>query len=395
MVIKIKISHALQTRARGVILLTIILFNQAFSQQIARVENVKMQSKFLNQEREILIYTPTDYDWRTNEYFNVIYVFDSQNREFFDYTSSIISFLTDGDQSFIVVGISSPYNEELDYSRNNDLLPVLETVSSKDRYGKYSGNSDNFLGYVSSEVIPYINSNYRTLNHNIVVGHSLGASFILYSLLEKPNLFKNYIAISPNLAYDDEKLGKALTNFDYSKIKKPTLIYLSNANEGVEYWKEWKPARERVYSFLRDSLKNEDIKVEINHFPNKNHWNTFPPSLDNALKFYFENIQEKQGNELSKERYEVTIRIKVNNKNEIIYITGNQPNLGDWNPNKIEMKKTSELEREIILKVQSPAQFKFTNGSWDTELPVVGTYDVLTIKPEMKKEFEFEIDNEE
>ena len=395
MVIKLKISHALQTRARGVILLTIILFNQAFSQQIARVENVKMQSKFLNQEREILIYTPTDYDWRTNEYFNVIYVFDSQNREFFDYTSSIISFLTDGDQSFIVVGISSPYNEELDYSRNNDLLPVLETVSSKDRYGKYSGNSDNFLGYVSSEVIPYINSNYRTLNHNIVVGHSLGASFILYSLLEKPNLFKNYIAISPNLAYDEEKLGKALTNFDYSKIKKPTLIYLSNANEGVEYWKEWKPARERVYSFLRDSLKNEDIKVEINHFPNKNHWNTFPPSLDNALKFYFENIQEKQGNELSKERYEVTIRIKVNNKNEIIYITGNQPNLGDWNPNKIEMKKTSELEREIILKVHSPAQFKFTNGSWDTELPVVGTYDVLTIKPEMKKEFEFEIDNEE
>jgi len=391
----IKISHALQTRARGVILLTIILFNQGFSQQIARVENVKIQSKFLNQEREILIYTPTDYDWRTNEYFNVIYVFDSQNREFFDYTSSIISFLTDGNQSFIVVGISSPYNEELDYSRNNDLLPVLETVSSKDRYGKYSGNSDNFLGYVSSEVIPYINSNYRTLNHNIVVGHSLGASFILYSLLEKPNLFKNYIAISPNLAYDEEKLGKALTNFDYSKIKKPTLIYLSNANEGVEYWKEWKPARERVYSFLRDSLKNEDIKVEINHFPNKNHWNTFPLSLDNALKFYFENFQEKQRNELSKEKYEVTIRIKVNNKNEIIYITGNQPNLGDWNPNKIEMKKTSELEREIILKVHSPAQFKFTNGSWDTELPVVGTYDILTIKPEIKKEFEFEIDNEE
>jgi predicted alpha/beta superfamily hydrolase len=147
----------------GIILLTIIFFNQTFAQQIARVENVKIQSKFLNQEREILIYTPANYDWRTNEYFNVIYVFDSQNREFFDYTSSIISFLTDGNQSFIVVGISSPYNEELDYSRNNDLLPVLETESSKDRFRKYSGNADNFLGYVSSEIIPYINSNYRTL----------------------------------------------------------------------------------------------------------------------------------------------------------------------------------------------------------------------------------------
>ena len=100
---------------------------------MARVENVKIQSKALNQERDILIYTPTDYDWRTNEYFNVIYVFDSQNREFFDYTSAIVSFLTDGNQSFIIVGISSPYNEKLDYSRNNDLLPVLETEDSKKR----------------------------------------------------------------------------------------------------------------------------------------------------------------------------------------------------------------------------------------------------------------------
>ena len=210
-------------------ILTILLVfwtNLIFGQNVARVENVKIQSKALNQEREILIYTPADYDWRTNEYFNVIYVFDSQNREFFDYTSAIVSFLTDGNQSFIVVGISSPYNEKLDYSRNNDLLPVLETEDSKKRYGKYSGNAENFLTYVSSEVITYINSNYRTLDHNIAVGHSLGASFILYSLLEKPNLFENYIAISPNLAYENNKLGKELIDFEYKKIKKANLHLL-------------------------------------------------------------------------------------------------------------------------------------------------------------------------
>lgn len=377
----------------GIILLAKIFFNQTFAQQIARVENVKIQSKFLNQEREILIYTPADYDWRTNEYFNVIYVFDSQNREFFDYTSSIISFLTDGNQSFIVIGISSPYNEELDYSRNSDLLPVLETASSKDRYGNYSGNADNFLGYVSSEVIPYINSNYRTLNHNIVVGHSLGASFILYSLLEKPNLFENYIAISPNLAYDEDKLSKALTNFDYSKIKKPTFIYLSNANEGIEYWKEWKPAREQVYSFFKDSLTEKNITVEIGNFPDNNHWSTFPPSLNKALEFYFKSIQNKQYSELSKDENEVTIKVKVPKKKDTIYITGNQTNLADWNPEKIKMKKISNYEREITLKLKSPAQFKFTRGNWDSEANVVGTYGNVIIKPELKKAFDFEIEN--
>jgi len=379
----------------GIILLLVGFLNETFAQPIARVENVKIQSKSLNQEREILIYMPKDYDWRVNEYFNVIYVFDAQDREFFDYTSSIVSFLSEASKSFIIVGITSPYNEKLDYSRRNDFLPNIESEEYKKQAGNYYGNADNFLNYVETEVVAYINSNYRTIKQNIAVGHSLGASFILYSLLKKPNLFQNYIAISPNLAYDDNKLSKELSKFDYTKIKNSTFIYLSNADEGVEYWQEWKSAREKVYSFFRDSLKNENLTVEIDSFPNNNHWNTFPPSLNSSLKFYFENIQKKQENELSKKKYEVTIRLKVNDKNDIVYITGNQPNLGEWNPNKVKMKKISELEREIVLTVQSPAQFKFTKGSWETELQVRGTYNNVTIKPETKKEFEFEIESEE
>lgn len=373
----------------------IFICKMTIAQSIARVENIKIQSQIMNQEREILVYTPIDYDWRTNEYFNVIYVFDSQNREFFDYTTSIISFLTNGNKSFIVVGITSPFNEQLDYARNNDLLPVLSTNESINRYGKYSGNSDKFLVFVSNEVKNYVDKNYRTLNENIAIGHSLSASFILRSMVVKPNLFSSYIAISPNFAYEEEMLAKEMVDFNYSKINKSTYIYLSNANEGIDYWQEWKPARDKVYSFLRDSLKNENLTIEIDSFPNNNHWNTFPPGLDNALKFYFENIQKKQESELSKEMYEVMIRVKVNNKNDIVYITGNQANLGDWNPNKIEMKKISELEREISLKLQSPAQFKFTKGNWESELQVVGTYNNVTIKPEVNKEYKFEIENEE
>ncbi len=366
---------------------------QTNAQSIARVESKKMQSKALNQEREILIYTPVDYDWRVNEYFNVIYVFDSQNREFFDYATSMVSFLTDGNKSFIVVGITSPYNEKLDYGRNNDLLPVLETQNAIDRYGKYSGNAANFLNYVASEVVPFINSNYRTLNHNIAIGHSLGASFILYSLLEKPNLFENYIAISPNFSYDDNKLSKGLINFDYTKIKTPTFFYLSNADEGIEYWKEWKPARDSVYSFLRDSLKNENITVEIDEFSENNHWNTFPPSLNKALNFYFTNIQEKQDNELSEKEYEVTIKVKVPQKSDTIYIAGNQSNLGDWSPNTIKMNKISDYQRAIKLKLKSPAQFKFTRGSWSSQAEVIGAYGNITIKPKSKKIFNFKIES--
>lgn len=380
---------------KNIILITLITFysSSIFGQNIARVENVKIESKNLGQEREILIYTPIDYDWRENESFNVIYVFDSQSREFFDYTSSMISFLTDNTKSYIVVGITSPYNEKLDYARNNDLLPVLKTKDSKDRYGKYSGNADNFFVFVSDEVIPFIDSNYRTLNNRVAVGHSLSASFVLSSFIKNSNLFNSYIAISPNLAYDKDKLANELVNFDYSKIEKPTYLYLSNANEGINYWKEWKPAREKVYSFYRQELKNNNLKVKINEFPECNHWSTFPPSLNKGLDFYFKEIFDLQEKELSKEEYKVTIKVKVPKKEDTLYITGNQDNLGKWNPEKIKMEKVSDFERQITLKLKSPAQFKFTRGNWKSEAEVTGTYGNITIRPEKQTEFEFKIEN--
>lgn len=379
---------------KNIVLITLIMFysSSIFGQNIARVENIKIESKKLNQEREILIYTPIDYDWRKNESFNVIYVFDSQSREFFDYTSSMIHFLADNTKSYIVVGITSPYNKKLDYARNNDFLPILETKDSKDRYGKYSGNADNFFAFVSEEIIPFIDSNYRTLNNRIAIGHSLSASFVLNSFIKNPNLFNSYIAISPNLAYDKNKLANELVNFDYSKIEKPTYLYLSNANEGIDYWKEWKPAREKVYSFYKQELKNNNLKVKINEFPECNHWRTFPPSLNKGLDFYFKEILDLQEKELSKEEYKVTIKVKVPKKEDTIYVTGNQDNLGNWNPEKIKMEKISDFERQITLKLKSPAQFKFTRGNWKSEAEVAGTYGNIIIRPEKQTEFEFKIE---
>ncbi|WP_417888184.1 CBM20 domain-containing protein [Zunongwangia sp.] len=140
-------------------------------------------------------------------------------------------------------------------------------------------------------------------------------------------------------------------------------------------------------------MKNENIRAEISKFPSNNHWNTFPPSLNNALEFYFENIQKNQDSELTNEEYEVTIKVKVPKKEYEVFITGNQTNLGDWNPEKVKMKKVSDYERKITLKLKSPVQFKFTRGNWDTEAEVIGTYGNVMIKPRSKKIFDFEIEN--
>lgn len=363
------------------------------AQEIAKIESIKINSKELQQEREILIYTPKNYDESKFSYYDVIYVFDSQNREFFDYVHSVISFLSNTSKNFIVVGITSTYIEKLNYARNNDLLPYPKNTNPKDFYNGYSGNANNFLSYVKKEVVPYIESNYRTLNHRTAVGHSLSASFIVYAMLNETNLFDNYIAISPNFSFDKERLVADIKQFDYAKIKSNKFLYISHANE-AQNWKEWKPAREKVYSFLQDSLKTDKLKVVIKDYSTETHWSTFAPSFNTAIQYYFDNIYENQQKELSSEEYEITIHVKVPNKEDEIYITGNQINLGNWNPSQVKMKKKSDFERELKVKLHSPAQFKFTKGTWETEAEVKnGGMQNITIIPKNGKEYRFEVIN--
>ena len=60
-----------------------------------------------------------------------------------------------------------------------------------------------------------------------------------------------------------------------------------------------------------------------------------------------------------------SIKVSVPDTTDEVYIVGNQDALGNWEPDKIKMKKISDREREIELKLTFPAEFKFTRGSWD------------------------------
>jgi predicted alpha/beta superfamily hydrolase len=63
----------------------------------------------------------------------------------------------------------------------------------------------------------------------------------------------------------------------------------------------------------------------------------------------------------------ITIKVNVPDKNDVVYISGNQETLGNWNPSQIKMEKTGDLERTVTLMLNFPAEFKFTRGSWESE----------------------------
>jgi predicted alpha/beta superfamily hydrolase len=100
----------------------------------------------------------------------------------------------------VLVGISNAKH------RTRDLTISKITTNYGMPYNEENGEAINFLKFIEEELIPYVESQYRVTNYKTLIGHSYGGLFTIYALLNRPNLFSNYIAIDPSLDWDNQKL---------------------------------------------------------------------------------------------------------------------------------------------------------------------------------------------
>lgn len=388
-VIKTKINMKLKP------LIFFLLLNfayQVYGQEYGITSSIEIVSKELGQKRKIFVHIPANYKENKYSKYDVLFVFDSQHKQFFDLAQASLPFLNDSDitNPHIVVGITSTWidDPENPYGRNDDLLPVPMNVPYDKNYFGHA-NRDNFFKYIENEVIPYIDENYRTTKQKVFIGHSLSASFVISSFLHNNKMADGYIAISPNFAYDKNRLSKEFVNFNFNGLDDKKFIYISHSDEGIDYWKEWKQARENVYNFLNEQ-KPYNVNFKIDSLEKYNHWNTFLPGLTNGLRNYFLYINSEE-NKLRK----VKIKVRVPNKEDDVYISGNQKALGNFQEGKIKLNKVSDFSREIELELTSPADIRFVGGKNKTGA-ILKDFDLnllyhLTIMPLDEDLYEFEI----
>lgn len=119
-------------------------------------------------------------------------------------------------QKIIIVGItyddqdlSTMTDEEWHFNfRKNRMRDYLATEINKSvekfkkkgvtaEMFKDAGQAEKFKKFIETELIPYINKNYRTNGENDIGGISNGGHFVLWMLLNYPKLFQKYIAASP------------------------------------------------------------------------------------------------------------------------------------------------------------------------------------------------------
>ncbi|MEQ9440937.1 MAG: alpha/beta hydrolase-fold protein [Cyclobacteriaceae bacterium] len=270
--------------------LTILLVYISFSTFGQKIQTEKIRSTVLDQERMLWIYTPWQYQEYPDKNLEIIYVFDAQSREYFDLVHSTLQFFGGIEFSFIVVGIESPFIEELNQSRNTDFLPQATDPETIRKHGRYSGGADKFLRFVKTEVIPFMDKNYRTLPERIAVGHSNGGTFISYSLLHEPDLFDAYIAISPNYTYNKEQLATQLAELHPDHLKKEKFMFISHSNETAEQgWGEYLESIKKIIELLKRPKFQSKIHLETKDFSaTENHGTTFPVGAFYGLKSFIE-----------------------------------------------------------------------------------------------------------
>jgi predicted alpha/beta superfamily hydrolase len=107
----------------------------------------------------------------------------------------------------MIVGIGytgkKPDSPDIHSLRASDYTPTANPA----REG--SGKAPEFLRFLESELFPFIEARYPSdPEHRVISGPSFGGLFALYALLEKPELFYGYVAITPALRWDDQWLVK-------------------------------------------------------------------------------------------------------------------------------------------------------------------------------------------
>ena len=245
--------------------------NFAYSEQgpITIGTTLSFQSEVLAEDKEILVSLPQSYDSSSRRY-PVVYLLDAQYFFEFQYAYGLINTLTffEDIPELILVGVASN-------DRNRDMVPSTQNPE---------GSAESFLEFFRKELHPFIDQTYRTEPHRILIGHSAGGLFALHTLLQAPDTFNGYIAISPAVWTDDGKFMDELRDGLDKNTGFHNTLFSSLANEvGDE--------RETYYAFVQmlGEANAPGLEFSNMNFPEEDHGSSIIPGMREGLLAMYKN----------------------------------------------------------------------------------------------------------
>jgi len=163
-----------------------------------------VNSAILKEKRTVWIYLPDGYATSTARY-PVIYLLDAE-WNFAAFTGMLheLSEVIGNTVYPQCIVVSIPNTD-----RTRDLTPTHASVGpdGKFMYGmETSGGGENFTAFLQKELMPHIDSAYRTAPYKILVGHSFGGLAAMNIFVNHTDLFNSYLVIDPSMWWDSRKL---------------------------------------------------------------------------------------------------------------------------------------------------------------------------------------------
>lgn len=266
-----------------------------------------MYSQFVRDTFKLVIYLPKSYDNGTAKRYPVVYQLDGS---YYGKSTAIIlaHYHCKGiiPTEAIVVGIGYYYDGWLD-KRNRDFIFVglgRETPTNNNANLSGTGGGLKFYQFLKNELVPYIDSNFRTRNKTFgrtLMGHSLGGYFTLFTVfdqfkytshqLEKGSevspdipVFANFIAASPvivnELSYLTELERNAVRAYSG---RFPVSIYMAISNTEEVTPIRYFPLLSRKF----EQWQFPGFRFGSMMLENMEHTRTAVPIFKEGLKFIF------------------------------------------------------------------------------------------------------------
>ena len=226
-----------------------------------------LKSSKIGEERQLKIQLPRNYDKNKEKSYPILIVLDGDylfepvagNVDFYSYWEDI--------PEMIVVGINQSNSRDADAFYDDKRFLPSETGA-------------NFFEFIGMELMPFLDSEYRTAPFRVIMGHDYTANFLNYYLLKDSPLFQGYINISPDLAPEmADRVTAALT-----KTETKIWYYLATAEEDI-------PALKEPIISLDAKLKgitNENVHYNFDNFPKASHYTMAGNAIPKAIVEIFE-----------------------------------------------------------------------------------------------------------
>ena len=235
-----------------------------------------INSSILKENRILNIYLPEGYSADSTGTYPVIYLLDGSANEDFIHVAGLVQFLTMIEKmpKSIVVGVAN-IDRKRDFTFPTTIKKDLKDFPT-------TGKSENFISFLENELQPYISKKYKTNDNKTLIGQSLGGLLATEILFKKPQLFTNYMIISPSLWWDNESLLNDASKYSAKYLDIKTNVYISVGTEG----KQMEGDARKLAEVLRGYKK---LNVSFMPLPEENHLTILHNSLYKGFGILYPN----------------------------------------------------------------------------------------------------------